>query len=91
MFELWRALFLLRVLLVCCNPRFWLISIIICDNNKIYNKHDKTFQDNNKIMKMKDEMNFATLDSNLVEVNNLIVVNSFWNLCDFFAYSELRF
>jgi len=42
-----------------------------------YNKHNNTFEDYNEIMKTEDEMKFATVNSNIVEVNNLIVVNSF--------------
>ena len=45
----------------------------------IYNMHDLTFEDCNEIMKIEDEMKFATVNLNIVEVNNLIVVNSFWN------------
>jgi len=40
-------------------------------------KWDKTFKDYNKNMKIEDEMKFATVNSNIVEVNNLIVVNLF--------------
>ena len=46
---------------------------------KIYtdqNKHDKIFDDYNKIMKNEDEMKFATVNLNIVQVNNF-VVNSF--------------
>jgi len=46
-------------------------------NIEIYNKHGKTFEDYNKIMKIEDEIKFATVNSNIVEVNNLIVLNSF--------------
>ena len=45
---------------------------------EIYNKYDLTFEDYNEILKIKieDEMKFATVNSNIVEVNNLIAVNS---------------
>ena len=50
-----------------------MIKIEIC------NKHDLTFEDYNEIMKINDEMKFDTVNLNIVrvEVNNLIVVNSF--------------
>jgi len=44
---------------------------------KIYNKHHKALEDYNKIMKIEDEIKFATNNLNIVEVSNLIVVNSF--------------
>jgi len=44
---------------------------------EIYNRHDNTFEDYNEIMKIGDKMKFATVNSNIVEVNNLIVMNSF--------------
>jgi len=40
-------------------------------------KYDKTFEDYNKIMMIEDEMKFATVNLNIVQVNNPIVMNSF--------------
>jgi len=42
---------------------------------EIYNKYDKTFQDYNEIMKIEDEMKFATVNLNIAEVNNLILLS----------------
>ena len=59
---------------------------------EIYNKHDLTFEDYNEIMKIEDEMKFSRVNSNIIEVNNLIAVNSFWNFyVTFFLIPELQF
>jgi len=58
---------------------------------EINNKHDLILDDYNEIMKIEDEMKFATINSNdlELEVNNRIIVNSFWNFfVSFFLSSD---
>jgi len=52
-------------------------TVIRGKNRNLQQARFITIKDDNETIKIEDEMKFATVNSNIVKVNNLIVVNSF--------------